>query len=190
LPLTAKIRLGWTLNWDSLRDFCLMLETNGVDAISVHPRLKQDRLKRPARWEYISRIKELLDIPVIGNGDVETPEAAVRMFKQTGCDGVMIGRAAVCRPWLFSQVVGSLAPLPHNQSTPYPPDVFNRFVSLLDSSIAAEYALPLLKRFTYYFARNYAFGHTLWRLVYNADSLETAAGRANDFFETQAAKIR
>jgi nifR3 family TIM-barrel protein len=188
LPLTAKIRLGWTLNWDSLKEFCLMLQHRGVDAISVHPRLKQDRLKRPARWEYICRIKELLDIPVIGNGDVDSPEAAVQMFKQTGCDAVMIGRAAVCRPWLFRQVSGLLSALPHNHSIPNPPDVFNRFVSFLDSSAAAEYALPLLKRFTYYFARNYAFGHTLWRLVYNADSLATAAARANDFFETQAAK--
>jgi len=188
LPLTAKIRLGWTLNWDHLREFCLMLQDRGVDAISVHPRLKQDRLKRPARWEYIRRIKELLDIPVIGNGDVDSPGAAVQMFKQTGCDAVMIGRAAVCQPWLFRQVADSLSALPHGQSTPNPPHAYNRFLSLLDSSMVPEYALPLLKRFTYYFARNYAFGHTLWRLVYSADSLATAAARANDFFETQAAK--
>jgi nifR3 family TIM-barrel protein len=185
LPLTAKIRLGWTLNWDNLKKFCLMLQDLGVDAISVHSRLKQDRLKRPARWEYISRIKELLDIPVIGNGDVDSPETAVRMFKETGCDAIMIGRAAVRRPWLFRQVAVSLSTLPHKQSTPHPPDVYNRFVSLLESSVLAEYGLPLLKRFTFYFAQNYAFGHTLWRLVSNTDSLATASARANDFFRSQ-----
>jgi nifR3 family TIM-barrel protein len=189
LPLTAKIRLGWTLNWENLKEFCLMLQNSGVDAISVHPRLKQDRLKRPARWEYIGRIKELVDIPVIGNGDIDSPEAALGMFKQTGCDAVMIGRAAVCRPWLFRQVAASLSALPYDQNTPNPPDVYNRFVFLLETSTAAEYALPLLKRFTYYFAQNYAFGHTLWRLVHNADSLAVATMRANDFFETQAVKI-
>ncbi len=188
LPLTAKIRLGWTLDWDTLREFCLMLQNSGMDAISVHPRLKKDRLKRPARWEYIGRIKELLDIPVIGNGDVDSPEAALRMFKQTGCDAVMIGRAAVRRPWLFSQIAGLLSPLVDSESPPQPPEAYNRFVSLLDNSIAPEYALPLLKRFTFYFAQNYAFGHTLWRLVYNANSLATAAERANDFFKMQTAK--
>jgi tRNA-dihydrouridine synthase len=131
-----------------------------------------------------------LDIPVIGNGDVDSPEAAVRMFKQTGCDAVMIGRAAVCRPWLFRHVADSLSDLPSKQSTPNPPDVYNRFISLLDCSTLAEYALPLLKRFTYYFAQNYAFGHTLWRLVCNAESLTIAAERANDFFETQTAKLQ
>ena len=97
----------------------------------------------------------------------------------------MIGRAAVRRPWLFRQVAVSLSTLPHKQSTPYPPDVYNRFVSLLESSVLAEYGLPLLKRFTYYFAQNYAFGHTLWRLVSNTDSLATASARANDFFRSQ-----
>ncbi len=185
LPLTVKIRLGWTLNWDNLKEFCLMLQDRGVEAISVHPRLKQDRLKRPARWEYISRIKELLDIPVIGNGDVDSPEAAVRMFKKTGCDAIMIGRAAVRRPWLFRQVAASLSTPPHKQSTPNPPDVYNRFVSILESSVLAEYGLPLLKRFTFYFAQNYAFGHTLWRQVSNTDSLATASARANVFFRSQ-----
>jgi nifR3 family TIM-barrel protein len=188
LPLTAKIRLGWKLDWNTLREFCLMLQDSGVDAISVHPRLKQDRLKRPARWEYIGKIKELLDIPVIGNGDVDSPETALRMFKQTGCDAVMIGRAAVRQPWLFSQIADLLSPLAKSENSPQPPEVYNRFISLLSSSLAPEHSLPLLKRFTFYFAQNYAFGHTLWRLVHNASSLANAATLANDFFQTQTAK--
>ena len=101
----------------------------------------------------------------------------------------MIGRAAVCRPWLLGQVAAFLSSSPDNQSTPHPPDAYNRFVSLLDSSVVSDYPLPLLKRFTFYFAQNYAFGHTLWRLVQNADSLAIAAARANDFFKTQEAKV-
>ena len=185
LPLTAKIRLGWTLDWDTLKEFCLMLQDSGVDAISVHPRLKQDRFKRPARWEYIGRIKELIDIPVIGNGDVDSPEAARRMFERTGCDAVMIGRAAVRCPWLFRQIAASLSSHVHNESLPEPPDAYNRFVSLLETSFEPEYTFPLLKRFTFYFAKNYAFGHTLWRLVHNAGSVAKAAELANEFFSAQ-----
>ena len=185
LPLTAKIRLGWSLSWDSLRDFCLMLQDSGVDALSVHPRLKEDRFKRPARWEYIAKIKRLLDIPVIGNGDVGSPEAALRMFRQTGCDAVMIGRAAVQRPWLFSQVAAALASSPYTLRPPKPPEVYKRFVELLQDSVESMYALPLLRKFTFYFAMNYAFGHTLWRLVHNSVSLANAAERAEHFFSTQ-----
>ncbi len=183
LPLTAKIRLGWTLNWNGLRDFCFMLQDNGVDAVCVHPRLKQDRLKRPARWEYIGRIKELLDIPVIGNGDVNSPQAAMRMFEFTGCDGVMIGRAAVQSPWLFHQIANLLSPELYHNKCPDPVEAFNRFISLLENSMEPEYTLPLLKRFTFYFSQNYAFGHTLWSLVHNADSLATATDLAKEFFQ-------
>jgi nifR3 family TIM-barrel protein len=189
MPLTAKIRLGWTLDWGALREYCLMLQENGVDAISVHPRLKKDRLKRPARWEYIGKIKDLLDIPVIGNGDIDSPEAALRMFRQTGCDAVMIGRAAVRQPWLFSQIASTLDGLPFNRDASHPPAIYKRFVALLNSSIAPEYAFPLLKRFTFYFAQNYAFGHTLWRQVHNASSLAAAAASAEHFFQTQSARI-
>jgi tRNA-dihydrouridine synthase B len=183
LPLTAKIRLGWTMNWHGLRDFCLMLQDSGVDAICLHPRLKQDRLKRPARWEYIGRIKERMNIPVIGNGDVNSPQSAMRMFEFTGCDGVMLGRAAVQRPWLFRQIANSLSPDLYHDNCPDPVEAFNRFISILQSSMEPEYTLPLLKRFTFYFSQNYSFGHTLWRLVHNSDSLSTATTVANTFFQ-------
>jgi nifR3 family TIM-barrel protein len=183
LPLTAKIRLGWTMNWNGLRDFCLMLQDSGVDAVCVHPRLKQDRLKRPARWKYIGKIKELLDIPVIGNGDVDSPQTARRMFELTGCDGVMIGRAAVKSPWLFRQIAYSLSPDLYHNNYPDPAYAFKRFITLLENSMEPEYTLPLLKRFTLYFSQNYAFGHTLWSLVQNADSLATATYLAKEFLQ-------
>lgn len=185
LPLLAKVRLGWTLEWPSFSRFCLMLQDSGVDALVLHPRLKEDRLKRPARWEYIARTKELLSIPVIGNGDVDSPEAAARMFLQTGCDAVMVGRAVVRHPWLFRDIAASLWENSPIQPAPDPPDVFRRFLSLLNTTLPAEYRLPLLRHFTVYFAQNYAFAHTLWRLVHNAESVAEAAARADAFFQDQ-----
>jgi tRNA-dihydrouridine synthase B len=183
LPLLAKVRLGWSLDWESFSAFCSMVQDCGADALVVHPRLKEDRLKRPARWEYIARTKGLLSIPVIGNGDVDSPEGAARMFQQTGCDAVMIGRAAVKQPWLFRDVATSLlgsAPIP---PAPDPSAVFRDFLSLLDATLPAEYRLPLLRHFVVYFAQNYAFGHTLWRLVHNATCVAEAAARADAFFQ-------
>jgi tRNA-dihydrouridine synthase B len=185
LPLTAKIRLGWTPDSNALREFCLMLEGNGVDAITLHPRLKQDRLTRPARWRYIAEVKNLLGIPVIGNGDVDSPEAALQMFTQTGCDAVMLGRAAVRSPWLFRQIEASLLGRAFYRPSPEPPEIYARLISLLKGSLGPEHQLPLLKQFTVYFAQNYDFGHTLWRLVHNAPSLAEAATHAETFFRTQ-----
>jgi len=183
LPLLAKVRLGWSLDWESFSGFCGMLQDGGVDAVVLHPRLKEDRLKRPARWEYIARTKELLRIPVIGNGDVDSPDGAARMFRQTGCDAVMIGRAAVRQPWLFRDIAASLwgdAPIP---SAPDPPAVFREFLSLLNATLPQESRLPLLRHFVVYFAQNYSFGHTLWRLVYNAKNVAEAAAHADAFFQ-------
>jgi nifR3 family TIM-barrel protein len=183
LPLLVKVRLGWSLDWESFSGFCRMLQDAGVDALVVHPRLKEDRLKRPARWEYIARTKELLRIPVIGNGDVDSPEGAARMFRQTGCDAVMIGRAAVRQPWLFRDIAASLWRERPIHPAPDPPVVFRRFLSLLDATLSVKYRLPLLRHFVVYFAQNYAFAHTLWRLVQNAKSVPEAATRADAFFQ-------
>ena len=182
LPLLAKVRLGWSLDWESFSDFCTMLQDGGVDAVVVHPRLKEDRLRRPARWDYIARTKELLRIPVIGNGDVESPAGAARMFQQTGCDAVMIGRAAVRQPWLFRDVAAALYGDTAIPPAPDPPAVFRDFLSLLDATLPAEYRLPLLRHFVVYFAQNYTFGHTLWRLVHNAKSVAEAAAHGDAFF--------
>lgn len=105
------------------------------------------------------------------------------MFEFTECDGVMIGRAAVKSPWLFRQIASSLSPELYHNNCPDPVETFNRFISLLENSMEPEYTLPLLKRFTFYFSQNYAFGHTLWSLVHNADSLATATALANEFFQ-------
>jgi nifR3 family TIM-barrel protein len=185
LPLLVKVRLGWNLDWESFSGFCGMLEDGGVDALVVHPRLKEDRLKRPARWEYIARTKELLRIPVIGNGDVDSPEGAARMFRQTGCDAVMIGRAAVRHPWLFRDIAASLRGEAPIHLVPDPPVVFRRYLSLLDATLSPEYRLPLLRHFVLYFAQNYAFAHTLWRRVQNAKSVAEAAAHADAFFQNQ-----
>ena len=86
-----------------------MLESAGLDGVTLHPRLVSDKLKRRARWSYIKDLKRAVTIPVIGNGDVETVEDCHRMLDETGCDGVMVGREVVRRPWFFDNVVKGTA---------------------------------------------------------------------------------
>jgi tRNA-dihydrouridine synthase B len=101
LPLWAKIRSGW--NEDVSLEVCQRLEEAGVDGITVHPRLQVMHFKGTADWTIIKKVKKAVRIPVIGNGDVSDWKDTRRMFDETGCDAVMIGRAARGNPWIFAQ---------------------------------------------------------------------------------------
>ena len=105
VPLTVKIRSGWSPQEPSACEVARIIEDCGADGITVHGRFATDGFSGPADWGWIGRVKERCKIPVIGNGDVLDPSAALRMKAETGCDGVMIGRAAIGNPWIFRQVL-------------------------------------------------------------------------------------
>ncbi len=101
IPVTAKIRLGWDTTSRNYIEISHLLEDHGASMIAVHGRTARDRWAHPADWLPIAEIKRSLRIPVIGNGDVRSPEDCARMSAETGCDGVMIGRGALGNPWIF-----------------------------------------------------------------------------------------
>jgi len=108
IPLTIKIRTGWQKNGDDARIIANIAENEGVDAIAIHPRLASQGFKGCADWDVISEIKQTVSIPVIGNGDIVTARDALQMVRETGCDAVMVGRAAIGNPWIFRQITALL----------------------------------------------------------------------------------
>ncbi len=109
VPLTVKFRAGLRqdeLNYLELGRIC---EGEGADAVTLHPRTARQQYSGTADWSLIARLKESLSIPVIGNGDVRTPGDALAMFRETGCDLVMIGRAVLTDPWIFQKTADLLA---------------------------------------------------------------------------------
>ncbi len=104
LPVTAKIRLGWDGGSRNVVDVAKALEASGAKAVAIHARTRAEKFEGDAHWEMISEARRSVDIPVIGNGDVRDAGDAVRMLESTGCDAVMLGRAAFGDPWIFRRI--------------------------------------------------------------------------------------
>ncbi len=111
-PVSVKIRLGLTEDRINVLENAKAAQDAGASLLTLHPRTAQSMYRGNARWEYIGLVKQNLKIPVCGNGDIKTQEDAVRMILETGCDAVMIGRAAIGNPWIIKEIVRAFSAYP------------------------------------------------------------------------------
>jgi tRNA-dihydrouridine synthase B len=182
LPLTAKIRLGETLDEGRLRNFCLMLAGEGVDMLTVHARLRSEPFARRPRWDWVAKVKQWVDIPVVANGSIDSVASAQSCLKESGADGLMIGRAAARTPWVFAAIARAVYGLEIPEPMVSLPHLYQGYVEALIQRFQPDRRLGRMKEFTHYFAKNYFFGHHLASKVQASRSLEEAWGRAVNFF--------
>ncbi|MGH9446695.1 MAG: tRNA dihydrouridine synthase DusB [Terriglobia bacterium] len=182
IPFTVKIRSGWSDEEIVAVPVARLAEDCGVEAIAVHPRTRIQGYSGAARWDVIQEVKSSVRIPVIGNGDVMSPERAVALFDRTRCDGVMIGRAAPTNPWIFRQMMeffqaGSYA-------EPAEADRYELIHSYYAMLVAEDMpgAIGKMKQFASWFTHGVRNGAELRRSVQSAGTAREVLDRVDDFF--------
>ena len=183
IPFTVKIRLGW----DDENIVCVplarMAENCGLDAIAVHARTREQGYSGTARWEWIAEVKNAVEIPVIGNGDIRTPQDAVAMISQTGCDGVMIGRTAASNPWIFRQIREFADTGRYDQ--PSEADRYQMirtyFQMLVDEQMQGT--VGKMKQFVAWFTHGVPGGGALRKAVYSAQQGPEILASVDRFFD-------
>jgi len=182
LPFSVKLRLGPTGDVTHLQEQCRIFEGEGVDLITIHARLNDEKFCRRPRWSVIRDVVEKLTVPVFANGGIFSVEDAEKCLNESGADGLMLGRGAVEKPWLGRLIAEKIYGLPISYDRSLT-ELFFRFAEKICDRFRAERRLGRLKQFTEYYSANFQFGHHLRSAVQSSSSMEEALEKATMFFE-------
>ena len=207
IPFTVKFRAGWNDDEIVCVELARMAESCGLGAVALHARTREQGYSGNARWEWIASVKQAVKIPVIGNGDIRSPEDACAIVAQTGCDAVMIGRMAPANPWIFRQIEQYVSRTARvGTGDPARPAERNSAEKLYDEPTEADryqmirtYFQMLLKegmpgaegkmkQFASWFTHSVPGGAALRKAIYEAKSGAEILMRVEEFFETRLEK--
>ena len=194
IPFTVKFRIGWSDAEIVCVELARVAEDCGLNGVALHARTREQGYSGNARWEYIAAVKDAVKIPVMGNGDIRTPEDAASMVAQTRCDAVMIGRTAPSNPWIFRQIAEYTASKQTGIGTYTQPTEEDRyqmirtyFAMLVDEELPD--AVGKMKQFASWFTHGITNGSHLRKAVYEAKSANEVLTRVDEFFDHHLAAV-
>ena len=196
IPFTVKFRMGWNDARIVCVELARMAESEGLNAVALHARTREQGYSGQARWEWIAAVKQAVGIPVVGNGDIRTPEDAAAMVAQTGCDAVMIGRAAAANPWIFRQIAQYTSTGTYDHPTfADRHHMIRAYFEMLLAEVEATKDLPRdarlgetagkMKQFATWFTHGVPGGGRLRKAIYQAKTGMEVLEQVNSFFSTQ-----
>ena len=189
IPFTVKFRLGWNDENIVCVELAKLAESSGLNAVALHARTREQGYAGQARWEWIAAIKQAVQIPVIGNGDIRTPEDACALVAETDCDAVMIGRAAPANPWIFRQIAEYTATGSYTRPTEQ--DRYHLIRTYFAMLLEEEYpdATGKMKQFASWFTHGVPGGAALRKSIYEAKTGIGIIEAVERFFAPRLAAI-
>jgi len=168
IPVTAKMRLGWDKNSMKFKEAGILLQKSGIKAVTLHARTTSQQFTGNADWQYIKELKEILDIPIIGNGDVRSYDDYKQMIDYTKCDGVMIGRAALGNPWIFKKILNK-----DSEETKLSDikEMCIYHVDLLNKNKPKPVAVNLSKKHLSYYLKSFNGANTIRKEIMKSDNV-------------------
>ena len=188
IPLTVKIRAGFYDHTINAVDTAKLAEDCGVEHIALHGRTKEQGYKGRANWDLVRQIKETVKVPVSGSGDVTTVEEAFARWRETACDGILIGRGAMANPWIFRQIEDTM-----NGREPFQPTLEDKrnllleYFELLRADMPQIAAIGRMKQLAGQFTRGLPGGSRFRQVIYHSHEVDEILDRIEEYFETVAA---
>ena len=184
VPVTAKIRKGWDKNNIVAVEVAKILENAGISAITIHGRTREEYYSGVADWKIIKKVKQSVNIPVIGNGDIKSKEDAEKMFKETGVDGIMIGRASIGNPWFFEEIINYLSGKEQRKVTSEEKlKVILEHINLAIEEKGENIAIKEMRKHLAYYVRNGKDASKLRDRINKIDKKQELVDCLNEYFK-------
>lgn len=181
VPVTVKIRKGWDANNIVAVEAAKRIEKAGASAITIHGRTRDEFYSGVADWDIIKQVKKAVNIPVIGNGDIKSKEDAIKMFEQTGVDGIMIGRAALGNPWIFREVTSEFYNGPSNKEKL---DIILKHIDLEVKEKGEITAVKEMRKHISWYIKNYKEASKFRDIVNKIDNRQELEACIREYFKS------